>query len=110
MADPLKTMSDTSGGELMAANKVVRVTRIVPSHEEYSQSCGSVDPVGSTTRVATAAEAGERSARKYDSNRFKCMSNKIAVPPAKCTPRGFWSLENWDGIVSYLSLVFCASL
>jgi hypothetical protein len=104
MVDPPKTISDTSRGELKAANNVIGLIRVVPSHKEYNQSCGSADQLGSTTRVATAAEAGERSARKYDSNCFACMSGLNALPPAKCTSTGFLSSKKVGWVLFHTSV------
>jgi hypothetical protein len=59
-----KTISDSSGIGLTPVNKVVKLTRVVPSHEQHSRSCGKVDQRGSTSRAANAAAAGDRSAIK----------------------------------------------
>jgi hypothetical protein len=70
MAGPLKANSDASDsdGGLKAVNKVIKLTRVGPPREEGGH--GTIDQLGCTTsyhyRIAKAADAGRRSAVRYD--------------------------------------------
>jgi hypothetical protein len=96
MADPPKIISDTSGSGLKAANEDTELTRVVASHDEHSHQGGTVEQLGSTTRAANAADAGERSAERYDSTLLRAWSY-LNILPTKNPLGAFWSLDKWDG-------------
>jgi hypothetical protein len=67
MADPSKLIPDTSDNGRMA-NKVIKLTGVVPHQEEQSQTCGRVGQRSITARAPNAAETGNMSAIRYGFN------------------------------------------
>jgi hypothetical protein len=89
MAGPPKPNSDASDSGQMAANKAIKLTRVVPSHEEHSRLFGTIEQLGSTNGAATSTgDAVERSAIRYDLNCIASRSYLSAPFPNFNLPLG----------------------